>query len=250
MTWMRMLVQVVGTALAIGPDLLLAQGTPEDVGRSAAMTVAVQDMGRAEAAIRSALQARGGYVSDREVAPAESGGTVTLALRVSVGALEAFLDEVRRLGVVVEERTWSRDPTPEYARVNSGLAALEAAERDLREQLSFLAPDEPLALDLQREVAAVRSERMAMLARRTVLDERVQYATVHLTLWPEAALRPPGLGEEVARAFMSAWTDPAGAVWRVVVVGGGLVLPYLGGLSIVAWVVIALARKRRGRRTQ
>lgn len=240
-----MLARVVGATVAIGPGHARAQGAPEEVGRSAAITLAVEDVGRAEAAIRSALQARGGYVSDREVAPAESGGAVTLALRVSAGALDSFLDEVRPVGTVTREETRARDPTPESARINGRLAALEAAERDLREQLSFLAPDEPLALDLQREVAAVRSERMTMLSQRTLLDERVQYAAVRLTLLPEAAMRSLGLGEEVVRAFTSAWTDPAGAVRRVVVVGGGLILPYLGGLALVAWVVVRVARRRR-----
>lgn len=236
---------LAAAAVMLGPGLAAAQEAPEDVGRSAEWVLAVEDFGRAEAAIRSALQALGGYVSDREVARAESGERVTLVLRVSAGALDSFLDEVRKVGTVAREETRARDPTPEYARINSRLVALEAAERDLREQMSFLAPDEPLALDLQREVAAARADRMAMLARRTLLDERVQYAVTRVTLLPEAALRPPTLGDEFWRTFASVWTDPADAARKALLVGGGLLLPYLGGLALVAWVVVAIARKRR-----
>lgn len=235
----------------LGPGLAAAQDTPgEDIGRFAELVLAVEDPSRAEAAIRSALRAVGGYVSDREAGPEASGTRVSLDLRVSAASLDAFLDQVRGVGTVAREETRSRDPTPEYARLNSRLAALEAAERDLREQRSFLAPDEPLALELQREVAAVRADRLETLARRTLLDERVQYAHVRVTMLPEAALRPPTLADEFRRTVTMVWTDPAQAARKVFLVAGGILVPYLGGLALVAWVGVAIARKRRRGRPQ
>lgn len=218
---------------------------PDDVGRSADWTLAVRDPTEAEARIRSALQAHGGYVDRREVAHADTGDQVTLGLRVSAPSLDPFLDAVRQVGTLVREESHARDPTPESLRLNGRLASLQATERDLREQLSFLAPDQPLALDLQHEIAALRSERTDTLARRTLLEERVQYAVVRLTLLPEAALRPPTLAGEIFQAFAWPWRDPAGAVRQALAVGLGLILPYLGGVVLVAWFGIRAARGRR-----
>lgn len=237
---------LVGAAMLLAFRVGVAQSpmTPSDeVGRTAAWRVAVRDVGAAEARVRAALQAQGGFVSGRTLRHPE--GPVTLDLRVSATALDSFLAEMRTLGTVLVEETTARDPTPEFARVNGLLAALDASERNLIEQMSFLAPDEPLTLDLHREVAAVRSERAAALARRTMLDERVRYAVVRLTLVPEAALRAPSLAEEIQAALIKPWTDPLGAARQVLAVGLGILVPYVGGLALVIWAGVWTARRRR-----
>ncbi len=228
-------------SLALGVQAMAQEPAEMEPGRRGEWVLAVRDPEQAEASLRDALRRLGGFVSDTEADP----DTRRIAARVAVGSFDAMAQFVRSLGKVASESTTTVEPTPMFAALNVRLGALDATERDLREQLSFLAPDEPLAVDIQREIAAIRSERAAVLARRTVLEERVQYAEVLVTLLPEAASRPPTFARQVFGAFASAWTDPAAAAREALVVGAGLLLPFLGLPALAVWLVVRFAPRRR-----
>ncbi len=229
-------VVLLGVVLAQGA--MAQEGEGAEPGRRGQWVIAVQDIAKAEGDLRGALERLGGFVSDTEGGE----GARRIAGKVGIGSFDQFVQRVRALGEVISESTATVDPTPAFAALNARLSALEASERALLEQLAYLAPDEPLALDIQRELAGVRSARAEAIARRALLDQAVAYATVRVSLVAE---RPRGLFEEVRAVVREAWEAPGLAARKALAVTVGLLLPFVGVPVLVLWLVVRRARRRQ-----
>jgi len=214
-----------------------------EVGRRVSLVVQVPAPAPAETEVVAHLQDAGGFVRARAL---ESSGVIGLDLEVDAGAWDGFVAKVRGLGRVLQETVEVRDPVEAIARTNGRISALKIAEQGLMEQLSYLAPDDALALDVARELDAVRKDLAEQIARRAAIEHRLAYAAVHIRL------EPPGNG--------SLWSDTLDA-WRLFGDSPPVALrraaPWLLGLGLpAAAFVFALAslvvwiRGRRNSRTR
>lgn len=213
---------------------VLAQNLHE-VGRLVSQVIAVADVEAAKAQVRETLVRYGGYVQEMR----DEDETTVMNLRVAIEAVDRFLTFLRGLGQIVEESEQVHDPTPMFATLNSKISALEFTEIDLREQLSFLSPDDALALDIQRELERVRTQRLSLLSERTLLEEQSRYAFVQLSLKKKQDSK--SFWEEVKSALHLALFDPGKALRTALVTTIGILLPY----AVLVLLLFTLAKLGR-----
>lgn len=113
----------------------------------------------ASAAIEKLAAARGGYVGSL-TATAQTGSArdVNVELRIPAKQADAFIADVRKLGKVVEETRTTEEVTAEYIDLQARMKASKAAEQRLVELLGTRTGKLSEVLEVERELARVRSE--------------------------------------------------------------------------------------------
>lgn len=140
----------------------------------------------ASAAIEKLATARGGYVGSL-TATAQSGAArdVSVELRIPARQADSFVADIRKLGKVVEETRASEEVTAEYVDLQARMKAAKAAEQRLVELLGTRTGKLSDVLEVERELARVRSEIESMQGQSNVMLHQVSYATVKVELSEE-----------------------------------------------------------------
>jgi hypothetical protein len=193
----------------------------------------------ASTAIEKLAAARGGYVGSL-TATAQSGAArdVSVELRIPARQADAFVADLRKLGKVVEETRSSEEVTAEYVDLQARMKAARAAEQRLVELLGTRTGKLSDVLDVERELARVRSEIESMQGQSNVMLHQVNYATVKVELSEE-------YHEKLQSHSASTWTKIRNAgingfnnLEEAIV--GVLVFLLDYGLSIVFWLALLL----------
>jgi hypothetical protein len=219
--------------------------------RNASLTIEVDSPSQALPRVTSLAESLGGYVVSSE--SRQQGGTgdtrpyetVTVVMRVPASGFDAALVQLRSLGVrVADEKTTGQDVTEEYIDLEARLRtqrALEAQFLEIMKETDTVAE----ALQVQRELANVRTEIERVEGRRRYLENQVSFSTITVTLAPPAAL-------VTASGFFSGLKDAFGdGLNAAVVVTLGLirvVIALLPLLLLVVLPVVLLVRRFRRRR--
>lgn len=174
----------------------------------------------------------------------------SLTLRAPADRFDAAMVELRRLGRVVAENQSTQDVTEEYIDLEARAVNLEEQERRLRALLGRAVKIEEI-MQVENELARVRTEIDGLRGRQRFLADQAAYSTVGLNLreTPLAAktIEAPGwkgVGQRAAAAFIR-------AVNGLLTVGAGLlvviaaVLPVFLVLGVLAGAVWGVARSRR-----
>jgi chromosome segregation ATPase len=156
---------------------------------------------RIEAIVREGL----GYVDQLSVrSNPGSAKSLSAVLRFPSDRVDAGLIELRKLGQPKEESQNSADITGQYAdlvaRLNNARNTEQRLVAMLRERTGKLQD----VIEAEREIARVREEIERMEAEQKTLNNKVQYATVHVELTEEyrAQLEPsaPSAGTRLRNA--------------------------------------------------
>lgn len=214
------------------------------IERSATLELAAPD-GRLEevgADIIAIADRRRGFVLSSSLstgAGSEAGGT--FELRIPARDLQPALRDLSELGTVRARTQSGDDVTPAFVSLEDRLEAARADRRGLLRRLER-AGGVGQARALRRRLDTVATEINTLRAELRALRERTTYAalTVSLMGGEEAG---SGAGSKTGEAFDDAVGSLVGASALALRAVGVLIpLALLGGL---AWLVTALARRRR-----
>lgn len=187
-----------------------------------------------------------GYVDSREQRHVDSKVTeVRLVLRVPAKRFDQVLARVKETGRVLQERVEAQDVTLEVADVKARLRA----QRQLEERLLALLGNSDKIKDLlevERELARVRSELERLVGRETAFANLTAYGTLTASIVSE---EQPAVAasEGVSSRFKNAGRDATEAsivVLTTLIRVAGALLPLLP-LPVFLYLALQWRRRRR-----
>ena len=168
------------------PESLVQTG-PRIV-RTATLRIVATNFGGVRSNIDRILQASGGLIggitaSDRPGATRSIRGT----LRIPRERLDGVLASLRALGRVTEDSQAAEDVTATVVDLDVRLSNARVTEKRLSQVLQNRTGGVSDVLEVEREIARVRTDIEQMETQRKQLDDRIEYATVTLEVTEERA---------------------------------------------------------------
>ncbi len=223
-----------------GADAPPPPGVERKLLRTARLSLQVDDVAVAAAAVAKTLDALGGYVAAEESNDYE-GRYLTMSLRVPSDRLDTMMSVATGLAERVEQRSVAVvDATTQYVDV----AARLATQRALAERLGELLAKADVVSDVievEREFARVTSDIESFEARLKSIDRQAKYATLDLTLHGERPSAVAGRG-----FFGRLWdnfTAGAEGVVEVLLIAVAF-WPLWIGVALVIWLLRRYRRRR------
>ena len=220
-------------------------GSGRQVIRTAALTVEVRDVDEGARTLMRIAEAAGGFVANTTIAhQTPSYGTVEL--RIPAAQFAQVLETAERVGKVTERNVSGQDVTEEFVDLQARIRNLERHEHQL---LTFMDRATKVAdlLAIEQELARVRGEIEHLTGRLRFVANRVELATLEVTL-RERTQRGTGFWDftaTIARiqwAFLNTVRQIFSAAEGLVVIMSGLVP--LALLAVPSWILIRRAYRR------
>ncbi|HEV2762781.1 MAG TPA: DUF4349 domain-containing protein [Pyrinomonadaceae bacterium] len=200
-----------GSVTTMVKDQAAPAVTERRIIRNAALTVDVENPVEGQRKIASAAEQFGGYVvtSDSRLqsraGDAKSFEVVTVEVRVPFQQFDAMLGAIRGVGGRVrEEKITGQDVTEEYVDLEARVRSQKALEAQIMEIMKR-ANDVSDALEVQSQLAAVRTEIERLEGRRRFLENQSSLSTIKVTLQP-----PSPFVEASTTGFMAEVKDAFG----------------------------------------
>jgi hypothetical protein len=223
--------------------------------KKASLELEVQNLGDAQAAVSRIAEREGGFVAstERQAMGDDEGhrdGAVTLTLRVPAAHFVSALEALRRLGVGSgAERVTTEDVTEESIDLDARIHNQRELEAQFLEILKRASKVED-ALNVQREIAGVRTEIERMEGRRRFLEHETELSTLSVALAPSRPLVSASFSDfssSVVRAASDSVNLGAGIVTATIRALGVLV-PLALFVALPFALLLRAARRRTARR--
>jgi hypothetical protein len=168
--------------------------TERKIIRNANLSLELDAPARGMTRVASIAESHGGFVVTSE--SRQQGGsngvkpyeTITMEVRVPAAQFDAAMGEIRALGSrVLTEKITGQDVTEEYIDLEARLRTQRALEAQFLEIMKG-AREVSDALQVQRELANVRTEIERVEGRRRFLENQSSLSTISVTLQPPAPL--------------------------------------------------------------
>lgn len=178
--------------------------------RNADLTMEVASTYEAQHRVSSIAEAHGGFVVNSESKQRESADpaqrTVDFKVMVRIPADQygVALDEIKKLASnVLEEKSTGQDVTEEFIDLEARIKTQKALETQFLEIMQRANKIED-ALEVQRQIAEVRTEIEKLEGRKRFLENRSSLATITVNIQaprPIIATTPTGFGHSVREAI-------------------------------------------------
>lgn len=156
--------------------------------RTATLRLVAGRFDRIRPAIDRILQNAGGFAGTLTASEPPAGPrSISGTLRIPNSRLDAALTELRQLGRVIEESQNAEDVTAAVADLEVRLSNGRVTEQRLNDVLRNRTGGVADVLEVEREIARVRTEIEQMEAQRQQLDRAIEYATLTLEIVEERA---------------------------------------------------------------
>lgn len=222
--------------------------TARKIVRNGTLSLEVGDLGKALAAVRAETTAAGGYITNESQGRDEYSvrqGSITC--RIPAEKLDAALGKLQAIGRVQTMAIQAEDITEQYFNLEIRLRNQQALETRLLKLLDRPGNKVADLVEVEREVARVRSEIDELEGRKRFWDSQVSLSTVTVDLHePRPAIVGEGGGivDTLKRAFRSAGENVVGTIaWFIA--AAGVVIPAF----LVLWVLWRLLKAIRRRRS-
>lgn len=202
--------------------------------------------------ITAAAESHGGFVVTSEfkqtpvAAGAKASQTVVVIARVPATRFASALDQIRNAGErVIQERVSGQDVSEEYLDLEARIRTKKALEAQFLEIMKQARKVED-ALEVQRELADVRTEIERFEGRRRFLENQAALSTITTTLQmpqPMVAATTSGFGASVKRAFGDA-IDIAAAILLFIIQALIVLIPIAIFFGLPGWLVWRVLRRR------
>ncbi|HSL93098.1 MAG TPA: DUF4349 domain-containing protein [Bacillota bacterium] len=213
------------------------------------LSLTVVNLDEAEASVRLILFEHDGYIQESYSNAVGGSQYWEFTLRIPSARFEESITRFSALGKVRTIRTSEQDVTEEYLDLDARLRVLLNEEERLLELLKMAVTMDDF-LKVEANLSRVRVSIEQTTGKMRFLDNRIDYATLALTIQQEAGTVEPelkgfaGLGKRLGNAFRD------GMNLFVDLVAGTLVfavraLPILPVLALLAYGMIRLFRKLR-----
>jgi hypothetical protein len=202
--------------------------------------------------IAAAAESHGGFVMTSEFkqnavpAGAKPSQSVTVVARVPASEFASALEQIRNAGDrVVQEKISGQDVSEEYLDVEARLRNKKALEGQFLEIMKQARKVED-ALDVQNQLADVRTEIERLEGRRRFLENQAALSTITTTLQmpqPIIAATTTGFGTTIKRAFGDA-VDTAASIVLFVIQAAIILVPITVFFGLPGWLVWRVLRRR------
>jgi hypothetical protein len=202
--------------------------------------------------ITAAAESHGGFVVTSEfkqnpvAAGAKPSQGVVVVARVPATQFASALDQIRNAGErVIQERVSGQDVSEEYLDLEARLRTKKALEAQFLEIMKQARKVED-ALEVQRELADVRTEIEQLEGRRRFLENQAALSTITTTLQmpqPIVAATTSGFGASVKRSFGDA-IDSAAAIVLFIIQAVIVLIPITIFFGLPGWLVWRALRRR------
>ena len=192
----------------------MAEAMNRKILRNADLTLEVPDPSATQRKITSIAESLGGFVVTAESKQRQSGDSgkqeleVNVVVRVPAPQFGSALDQIRAQGVrVIQEKTTGQDVTEEFIDLEARIKtqkALELQFLEIMKQANKVAD----ALEVQRQIADVRTEIEKLEGRRRFLENRASLSTITVTLHSPTAIAvsTSGFGRNIREAVADSVT--------------------------------------------
>ena len=177
------------------------------IARTAQLQLTARDFDHIRARLDDILRRHGGYFGELTIAsPTDSGRTLSGKLQVPAAQLDVVMSEIRPLGHVDSESQNGEEVTAAFTDLEARLANSRHTEQRMVDLLRERTGNLSEVLEAERELSRVRGEIERMEAQRKGLLQRVEFATLSLTVNEEyqAQLHADG---SVSTQFRNAAVD-------------------------------------------
>jgi hypothetical protein len=208
------------------------------IEQTASLSIVAKNYDEASAAIEKLAKSRGGYIEKLE-GQSQSGSSRSLSasLRVPANQLDAFLADLRKLGHVESDSLTNEEVSAQYVDLQARLRVAQATERRLVDLLGARTGRLEDVLDVERELARVRSEIESMQGESALMLHQVSYATVQVQLseeFHEKLHSDSSIGTKLHNASIGGLQNLQDAILGVLI----FFLNY--GLSLLFWLTVIL----------
>ncbi len=237
----RLAAQPVGAPAAQAPaSPAMRLPFERQVIRAAEMAVEVRSFEDTSKALVRIAESAGGFVADSNTVRVDP-PYGTFVLRVPALRFPQILDQVEGLGKVTDRHVSGQDVTEEFVDLQSRVRNLQAHERQL---ITFMGRATRVAdlLAIEQELSRVRGEIETLSGRLRFLANRVELATIQVTLREKAKQSAPAFWDftasllRVRDAFLGTIRQLLAAA-ELGLVALSAVLP-LGLVALAGWGVI------------
>jgi hypothetical protein len=154
--------------------------------QTASLSVETQNYDESRAAVERIVAQHNGYVEKLSArALAEVSRETDASLRIPSDQLEGALADFRKLGHVAQESRSNEDVSSQYVDVSARLKSARTTEQRLLELLAGHTGKLQDVLAVEQELQRVRGDIESMEGQRALLEHRVRYSAVELSLREE-----------------------------------------------------------------
>jgi hypothetical protein len=218
--------------------------------RNGELTLETESPTDGQRRITTIAESLGGFVVTSEfkqnTAQAKPSQSVTVVARVPSAQFNAALDQIHSLaGKVIQEKVSGQDVSEEYLDIEARIRtkkALEAQFLEIMKQAKKVSD----ALEVQNELADVRTEIERLEGRRRFLENQSALSTITVNLQlpaPVVATTSSGFGHDIKQAFGDA-IDIAAAIVLFLIRAVIVLAPLALIFGLPAWVIWRLVRRR------
>lgn len=172
----------------------MAEAMNRKILRNADLQLEVTDPAVAQRQIASMAESLGGFVVTSESKqrdggdPAKQELVVSLVLRVPALQFNSALEQIRATATrVILDKTTGQDVTEEFIDLEARIKTQKALELQFLEIMKQ-ASKVPDALEVQRQIAEVRTEIEKLEGRRRFLENRASLSTINISLQTPVAI--------------------------------------------------------------
>ena len=218
---------------------------PSMIIRRGDVSVRVDSLDVAIAAVRRLAGALGGFVGDLSMQAGEyEVRSATLVMRIPSARFDDAMAGMSPLGRVEHSNVSAEDVGEEFVDVTARIANGRRLESRLIELLATRTGKLEEVLSVERELARVRGEIERYEGRTRFLSARVATSTIAVTVSERAPVVGPNPGQSViAEAFLNAWRNFVGLVAKAIE-SLGVLVPVI----LLGWVAVRIVQSRRRRR--
>lgn len=231
-----------GTAVANTP---FGQQDLSKIIRDGTITVVVpkDGFGTAFDEATGIAQEAGGFVLSSSISQENQG---TLTIRIPSNKLDGAIVKLRALGRLAELTLTGKDVTASYIDLKARLGVLQT-QRELIVKLLNASTTVDGQLSLSNKFAEVQTQIEQIQGQLNVLNDKVELATLKVTLREEGVAAPTGSDDIRNPSLGSAWDRAVQGflgVIAAVVVGLGYLLPVLVLAGLVLGLRLLIRRRR------
>src|SRR5213080_4164357 len=232
-----------------------AQAIARKIIRDANLTIEVSSPADSQRKIFSVAEAHGGFVVTSEMTQQTSDDkskpelSVNLIVRVPAAEFDRAMEEIRAVASrVVQEKRTGKDVTEEFIDLEARMKNQKALEAQFLEIMKRAGKVED-ALEVQRQLADVRTEIEKLEGRKRFLENQATLSTINVTLQtPTQIVNAVGFWYNVRSAFADG-VDVAGGIIlfliRALIALLPIVLLIVLPLALIAKIVVRRLRRLR-----
>jgi hypothetical protein len=228
-----------------------AKGAPKpaasSIVRTASLTVRVADVPEALDTARTVARDAGGFVGDEDTRRNEDGSRHSrVVLRVPAAKYDEVLRELQGTGRLLSRTAKAEDVTDQVVDVDSRVKSQRASVARIR-ALMDRATKLSDVVSLEGELSTREADLEALLAQRAALKDRVDLATVTLSLTESAAADKGNAATDDDPGFLDALSggwDVFLTLLRWLALAVGAVLPFAAALALGALLWRRVLRPR------